>query len=177
MLYKFRKILCENNEEKILKYLLNLLNKGTNINEIDNEGKTPLMSLIRRSCHYNTYIFVFTKYGADINKVNNKGETPFYLACKYACKSTIESLIQHGSDINKFDNEGNTSLFVLCDKDNYSRVGELIEDLIKQGANINKRNNKGETALFRLCSWASEYTIIIFSKQIYMYIFIGCLFK
>ena len=26
-----------------------LLNKGADINEIDNEGKTPLMSLIRRS--------------------------------------------------------------------------------------------------------------------------------
>ena len=46
MLYKFRKILCENSEKKMLEYLLN---KGADINEIDNEGKMPLMSLICRS--------------------------------------------------------------------------------------------------------------------------------
>ncbi|CAB0037980.1 unnamed protein product [Trichogramma brassicae] len=52
--------------------------------------------------------------GCDPNLLAKTGESPLQLACKRACKQTIELLLRKGAEPNYADKDGSTPLHMIC---------------------------------------------------------------
>lgn len=129
------------------------LNKGFNINYINNKGNTILHELFHRykDCH-EKLDFMFN-FGIDVNLKNNFGKTILhYAVCNFDIKST-KKLLEYGAEINALTNRKNTVLH-LCLINYYSDdtivLEEIMELLLKHRANPNIKN-KGNKLPLHLC--------------------------
>ncbi len=76
-----------------------LLNSGAHIDQIDNEGRTPLMKAVRAG-HICTVRYLISK-GADVNRSTNSNDsTVLSLACAGGHLEIASLLLKHGSDPN-----------------------------------------------------------------------------
>ncbi len=85
-----------------------LLDKGYDIEAIDNSGETPIFDAIY-NLHSEMVQFLIAS-GADINKFNKKGMTPLFAASKYKSQDVFQAqlslvgiLIEAGANPYKFD--------------------------------------------------------------------------
>ena len=130
--------LVEAGNLEIVKYLLE---KGGNINDKDDKGRTALI-YASMSVDLETVKYLIEK-GADVNAKDNNGSTALMDASSGGCLEIIKYLIEKGADVNAKDNNGSTALIYA------SRKGHLetVEYLLEKGADVNIKNNNGETAL------------------------------
>ena len=96
-----------------------LLEKGADVNQADNTGKTPLMA----AAQYGNLLMVkkLLKHSADATAVDENNSNVFYWIGYYDGKmetaedeeiinAIIKVLIKHGADVNNIDNFGMTGL-------------------------------------------------------------------
>jgi len=85
------------NNKKILELLLE---KGTDINQKDGNGNTPLMTSIKLKNNKISKFLIENKK-ININTINNIGETVLHIACNYEQDTIVELLLNHSEiDIN-----------------------------------------------------------------------------
>ena len=131
-----------------------LFDAGSNINQADNNGATPLhwaftslldmkdlnesiergvpLNRVDTFLAQNAIVAALIQAGANPNSVNAKGETPLHLATSHclANSEAIELLIQAGADIHPVDHEGRTPFSCAMANDH----PELVDCLKRLGA-------------------------------------------
>lgn len=126
------------------------LNEGTNVNEIDNRGYTPLMWAV--SFGYNDIVeyLISQRAKLDIQGGGISGLSPLIMASNNGNKEAVMLLVEAEADINFQDkNSGKTALFYAIE----NGYEDIADYLIDQGADVNiKSSYKQETPLM----WAVE---------------------
>ncbi len=112
---------------------------GTDINQIDIDGQTPLHESARNGKIVIARLLM--KNGANVNQLNNFGQTPLDLAILNGRIQLSELLI------NKFNAEfdATRSLFIAVNANNHDR--DVYRFLARQGAEFNTTNSDGLTPL------------------------------
>ncbi|GHV17896.1 hypothetical protein AGMMS49938_18810 [Fibrobacterales bacterium] len=112
-----------------------LIDKGTDVNAITLNGKTPLLWISEDDYEgENLDMMEFLiENGADVNAKTKDGLTPLHYAVGNACKG--EYLL------------------------------DLVEFLVKKGADVNARNNQGETPLSKATIPEIKYFLEIESQK------------
>ncbi len=138
----FSYALAKNNNINVLKVFLS---RKIDVNEIDNQGKTPLM--------YKQLPFEIVKEliqrGAYVNNRNSLGVTSLALSIFNHTHKTTALLLANGADVNNVDNSGATPLIFSAIYNNYFASNELLACK----ALINVRDHQGMTALM----YAAKY--------------------
>ena len=168
-----------------------LLNRGANINYVDEEGRTPLDFAVLHGRVKVVQLLI--SQGAIINTVNIHGNTPLinststeislillqagayqtidhlsdYVGTALHCAvcegnlATVELLLQYNANINALDKEDQTPL--ACAVEN--KAVEIVRYLISKGAFVNTVNLNGNTPL--MYSVSSEMTQILLEAGAY----------
>lgn len=100
-----------------------LIERGVDINHVDNEGMTLMML-----CTDKDLIKELIRAGADVNIVDNEGNTALYYALKCGSIETARYLIKKGADYNHTNNRGETPV-QLAVENGYDTVLELMTDI------------------------------------------------
>ena len=116
-----------------------LIENGSNVNEMDEDGRTPLYSSIK----YPKIAKALIDNGCSLSSIDIYERTPLTYACqRVAPFKTIELLISSGSDVNANDKFKETPLFHSSNKGKIDAVNLLLEN----GAERYHKNHIGETA-------------------------------
>jgi ankyrin repeat protein len=132
---------------------------GSNVNEADKDGATPLinaaqfgdLALMKR----------LVEGGANVNASDKLGNTALiYLASGDTYKDdAVSFLISHGADTNRVNYRGQTALLLAsvraCDAADADRQAELLSLLLAGGAHANDQGPTGELPL-HLASFAGQ---------------------
>ena len=129
--------------DELYKKLDNCYSRNANIEELDDNGETPLMVVISMSylhLKYQECVGLLLKYGANPNpQKTHLGATPLM---KAVMPRTIISLFNF-----RASNGGATSLMIpIGDSDDEKSIA-IIKLLMRYGAKINAQNITGQTAL------------------------------
>ncbi len=121
--------------------LLLFIQRGLDVNAIDEDGQNLLMRGLRifKNCstpslksEYLKMIEVLLQNGADVNFVDRRGNTSLMLIINHNSPSTIKLLIDYGANVNIKNNSGDTALTIAI------RYGpkyfEVIKTLLRHGA-------------------------------------------
>jgi ankyrin repeat protein len=132
-----------------------LIEKGANVNAVDNYGNTPL-HYYSQSDDINTLIVEdLLNHGANINATNNEGKTPLHI---YADKEDGQDIdifryfIEHGARVNAIDNYRQTPLHYYVYRGNDIANFKYF---IKHGARIDIKD-QGGTNVVQLAQVRSE---------------------
>jgi quinoprotein dehydrogenase-associated probable ABC transporter substrate-binding protein len=109
-----------------------LVGKGTDVNQPDNQGWTPLISASRQ--RHDDMIKLLIELGADVNLAKSDGTTPLIAAASRDHVPSIKVLLEHGADIEKPGPQGFRALPLAIADDNY----EAAKALIEAGAKVNE---------------------------------------
>lgn len=145
-----------NDHDALVKVLLAL---GSNINERDQHGYTPL--LLAAMMGNILTVQVLLAHRADINANNRNGDTAILLAAHHGHVFIVQVLLNAGADvtaganINKANLFGNTALHMAAIRENSA----VFLALLGAGANLAIANNHGHTAL-QVATPAFQETIL-----------------
>lgn len=119
-----------------------LVNRGMNINERNESGRTPLHEAsIRGNIEV---ILALLELHADIDTQDNDGKTALHFASNNSNIECVTALLKHGhSNPNIKDCEGNTALLVCSNM-------SCIRELLNYGSDVNVKNNDVETLIHKL---------------------------
>jgi len=128
---------------------IQLINKGADINIMNDLKSTPLMYACYNKM-FNVVSLLIAK-GADVNLLNCKGRTALMVTEPHTDEAfkkrmkIVRLLIDNLTDVNVQDADGNTHLMRLC---MYPKVSPNLKEYLKISRCVtNLVNNKGETAL------------------------------
>ena len=120
-----------------------LLERGANIEEVNDEGYTPLMEAAREG--HEEMVALLLSQGGDINaQTEETQETALTLACCGGFLDVADFLIKAGADI---EAGANTPLMEAAQEGHL----DLVRHLINCGANVNATTSSGDTALMYAC--------------------------
>ena len=83
-----------------------LIERGADLNKVDDEGETPLIKAASSSRKY--VVKVLLDGGADPDEADKLGHTSLHEAASKGDKDVIQALIDGGADINKASKDGST---------------------------------------------------------------------
>ncbi len=113
----------------VLKNTKILIDKGTNLNEVDKEGRTPLSIASRTDSREAVRLLIGT--GADVDARDEDKRTALMWASMFnENPEMIQLLIDAGADVNARDDTGRTALTYALRRDNK----EVIKVLEENGA-------------------------------------------
>ena len=125
-----------------------LLAKGADKDEKNNQGNTPLIVTIIKN-HLNVVQFL-VEQGADMEKVDNNGATALMNAAAGG-DGVVRYLVEQGADKEKIDNEGWTPL-IYAAQDGHVMV---MQYLIEQGKKLVQLLCRGQSMRVILGQWSS----------------------
>jgi ankyrin repeat protein len=103
-----------------------LLFRDLDVNKKDNNGLTPLHTLVKRGYTLKDMILLFLKYGANINEQDNEGKTPFHYIQNLHHISCIQVLLENGADLDITDNKGDSCISLAMSQPNLYNVLDVI---------------------------------------------------
>lgn len=119
-----------------------LLDKGADIEAVDNEGRTALMESFQQLSL--TCLELLLNAKANTEAVTNNSETAIILAASmYQFEHGVQMLIDYGADIHAVTKNGDEALMGAA----FAGYIETAKVLINAGADINIKNNDEETPL------------------------------
>ena len=103
-----------------------LLKKGSDINQKDGNGNTPLMTSIKLK--YNKISkFLLNDKNININITNNIGESALHIACNYEQEQIVELIVDNKDiDINIQDNEHKYTALMYAVSLNNIKITQLL---------------------------------------------------
>ncbi len=130
---------------------------GTDINEKDIHGNTPLIKACQITNNLETITMMITQ-GAKLNDKNDAGETALFVAlANNRDVKIIELLLKYGAKTNEQYKNGMTALMEAGRSVNNPEVVKL---LIKAGAKTNHRDKFGMTALMYASCYSPNPLIV-----------------
>ncbi|MDE7298580.1 MAG: ankyrin repeat domain-containing protein [Lachnospiraceae bacterium] len=111
----------------VTKLLPIFLEKGVDVNAVDNVGNTALILNTQNMC-FKDVVKELVRAGADVNVSDNDGNTALYHALKYGNQEVARFLIKKGADYNHANKRGVTPVQVAVEK-GYDTVLELMTDI------------------------------------------------
>lgn len=106
-----------------------LIDNGSNINRVDNSGRTPLLQAAQYG--RNDLVKYLLERGADFTILNHNGESALMVAAKYGSLQTVQHLINAGANINERSRQNNKSALDLAEQYQHWTVAEFLR---KSGA-------------------------------------------
>ena len=132
--FRFVAQCCPNVE--ILKYLVS---QGTDVNEKDRWGWTPLHQALRTNSNVNVLKYLM-KQVVEINEKDKHGNVLLHYAASNPRVEILKYLVSRGADVNAENKNGWTPLFFVAGGN--SNV-DVLKYLVNQGADINEKNKRG----------------------------------
>jgi len=135
------------------------LAKGTNVNQADEDGGTPLIYAAQYAGL--DLMQKLVARGAAVDAVDHQGNSALsYLAGSGTYRNdAVEFLIAHGADVNHPNKQGETPLHLaakrLCEPGDVERQTRLFTVLLDAGANPDLLNSAGELPL-HLAAFAGQ---------------------
>jgi ankyrin repeat protein len=132
-------------------YILDLIEKGADINFQDSTGNTALHYSLSNYLQGKNVDMFLSRQNIDVNLRNNFSQTPILLTLN---NNYIKKLIALGADVNVQDYAGMSPLHYACSKND----PELVDLLLSSGANVNIKDSLGFTPLiscFKEVTWPS----------------------
>ena len=115
-----------------------LIENGSNVNEMDENGRTPLYSSIK----YPKIAKALLDNGCSLSSIDIYERTPLIYACeRLAPIKTIKLFISSGSDVNAKDKYKNTPLHFSSKKGQI----DVVNLLLANGAERYRKDNRGKT--------------------------------
>ncbi|MBN1410579.1 MAG: ankyrin repeat domain-containing protein [Spirochaetales bacterium] len=136
-----------NQQEKVLE----LVQGGEDLEQVNNEGQTPLLAALDAGNLEMTRLLV--QHGPNVNRKDKTGATPLGMAVKQRSASMVKLLLDAGADVNVLDGSGRSA--VQAAVDNRRVDTEIINLLVAAGADRNFVNDLG-----------SKQNVVINEKQI-----------
>jgi ankyrin repeat protein len=130
-----------------------LLDAGASVNDVDENGKTPLMMAVERGS-IATLKRLLSAHAA-VNAKDKEGRTALMYVGADLADTALEfarALIAAGADVNARDATGDTPLMIAATQTSRGYTKKL-QLLLRAGARVNDKNSSGETALMRLASY------------------------
>ena len=119
-----------------------LIERGANLEEVNDEGYTPLMEASREG--HDDLVNLLVSQGADVNRTTeDQQETALTLACAGGFLDVVKILINHKANVNL----GQSTPLMEASQEGHV---ELVQYLIQHGANVNQTASAGETGSTRL---------------------------
>ncbi len=132
--------------------ITSLINYGVNLNEADNEGKTPIHILVenglrlkdeeQREEFIKRLVFIF-KFRVDVNTQDHKGRTVYHKAVIANDLVVLEKMLTKKANLKLLDRQGKTALHHTKWTGNY-KIARL---LIAAGADMNQVDSSGFSLL------------------------------
>ena len=133
--------LVEKTRDGDLEAVIDLIEKGADVNERAVAGYTALMMA---SFYGNLRIAEkLIESRTDVNQKDDSGWSALMFASTKGYLGIVELLIEEGADVNQKDKEGNTVLMLTSQ---FSQV-KIVKRLIEEGADVNLKNDDGKTAM------------------------------
>lgn len=121
-----------------------LIKAGSNVNQQDADGDTPLHLAIRNdSLDAKTILFLLKTGRVKIEMQNKNGMTPLMVAAEAGRSDCIKMLLACKASVNAVDNKGNTALLWAVLNEN-ARCAAL---LMEAGADPARKNHEGKSAV------------------------------
>ena len=135
-----------------LNALEQMVKAGADINKKDSSGKTLLSYFIETKPL--SYSKYLTEQGADVNAAEENGWTPVFRAAAGIDVSLIDAMKNSGGDFTKQDSAGNFPIY-------YAQNKEVLLKLLDSAKyNLNMENKKGENILGEIYLRAVSYDYI-----------------
>lgn len=134
-----------------VKLVVNLLERGSDVNCLDVAGVTPLGA----SAYYDHWQIadILLRASGIVNVPSKNGESPLYRACYYLSVNVVKVLLIHGCNVNLKTTEGKTALMaavITPDENNNTSKStrfEILKLLLQNGADIDAHDKRLFTAL------------------------------
>jgi hypothetical protein len=132
-----------------LERMKQLVEGGADIEELDEEGMTALMSATQMN-HFEIVVYL-VELGANVAHADDIGMTALLWACIIGDLSVVKYLLSHGARITERDHEGKTALLCAATKEHLHVVQYLLSS--EGGASITEKDDMGNTALLLAASY------------------------
>lgn len=149
---KYYKI--EGKQDKIIKMLIK---QGADINVLNQQGNTCLMSALMSRAYNLTIANAFITAKTNYNHQNHKGETALLWAAHRGYITQIKKMLKYPHNVDIQDEEGNTALMYAIKK-KHEDVAEL---LLESKHDLNVVNKNGNTPLIMAISNKMDKELII----------------
>jgi len=121
-----------------------LLAQGSDVNEKDKNGLTPLHEAVAH--RRRGVVQMLLAKDANVDARDASGRTPLLRASSIEGPGDVPALLlAKGANVNACDNRGNTPLHAALGPGGVNR--DFLEFLLSKGANVKARNEQGETPL------------------------------
>ncbi|XP_054287681.1 uncharacterized protein LOC129003414 [Macrosteles quadrilineatus] len=138
-------------DEKSLRLLELLIDKGVDLNIANHLHQTPLHLAVERE--FQPCVKLLLDNGAKVNVQDNVGRTPLHYAVSKKNNSIVKLLIRRDSQLDLADKKGKTSLHLAAE----TKFAFGVSILLESGANINVKDDWGNTPL--------HYSVLCTKKQ------------
>lgn len=145
LLQQFISEFVKKNDQDAAKIAEILLKHGLTIDEVDQDGYSPLVLSL---CTQNEdLIQILIKRGANVNKkCTVRGTLPLFVAIRVNNLELVELLLSSGAKLDATDNEKWTALHVAC----FHHREQMIGFLIRKGADVCAKDEKGRNPFYFL---------------------------
>ncbi|KAL9082155.1 MAG: hypothetical protein Q9159_006670 [Coniocarpon cinnabarinum] len=125
------------------------IQKGLDINALDEDGSSPLHLLLQRPDFPEEMLEVFLENGANVRQESKASEQPLVGAAMSGQLKAVQLLLKEGpgritADVHDEDEYGKTALHVAAGEGQH----EIVDCLLQAGADINHKSHKQTTPLY-----------------------------
>jgi len=131
-------------QEETLEIVKVLVQNGADVNAVDDEGNTSLMSAASGNNKENTLEIVkfLVQNGADVNAIDKMGFTPLIHAADGNNPAVVKLLLDKNADVNVQNKYQETPLMMLLKARNTTNSMDIAKMLLEKGADPNAQMDK-----------------------------------